>query len=229
MILLWALLIVQSGFTSDEWYTVTLNPSVRYGYYHDHVEIQGDRIIFQNHYWKHEEGFLNEEHLGGFSKNDPDLTPLFFNFQSKYRATEIKIDGTVKDGKWLTVKIHKTGQELPIITRTIPKKIILSIFFPVWLGKTLPSMKPGQTISFTTLLEDNLEASFNPVSGRVRLEKPDDYARKTSSQKLNVNYRDQQSIWYVDKKGIPLKMDLLSSKARVDRVSKETAERFLQE
>lgn len=204
----------------DEWYTVTIENQTHYGYYHDKVEILDHRIFFQNHYWKKEEGFINEEHLGAYSENTSDLKPLIFNFHTQYRTTAMTIDGSLSDGNLMTLKIKKGQEEGPSFKKSLPKKLILAIFFPVWLGKNLSTFKPGVNYPFKTLLEDGADPNFNPVSGWVRLEK---------TKKITVNYRNNLSTWTVDKKGMPLKIEMPTQKVTVQKVSEKVAKGFLVE
>jgi hypothetical protein len=213
----------------DAWYTVTVKPDVRYAYYNDRVELRGGRLFFQNKFWKQEEGYLNEEQIGAYAADDAELTPLFFNFHSTFRTTETTIDGNVKDGKSLTVKIRKGNTDLPIVKRSIPNKAILSLFFPLWLGKRLSQLKVGSPVTFTTILEDNIDVGFSPVNGTARLEKPDEFATKTKTSRLTVDYRDQRSFWYVEQSGMPVRIDMRDQKAVTDRVTPEAAKRFLEE
>jgi len=209
----------------DAWYTVTVSDSQHYGYYNDHVETKDGKVMFKNQFWKNEEGFINEESLGTFS-DATTLAPLFFNFRSVYRTTETQIDGTV-NGNELSVKTVRGGKELPIVRRALPPRTIFSAVFPVWLARKLPELKVDAHASFMTILEDNVEQQFNTVSGLARLEKPDEYAKKTGSKKIHVLYRDLASEWYFDDKGVPVRINMNGQKTRINRVSREEAEKFL--
>ncbi|MBL7716045.1 MAG: hypothetical protein JNL01_11325 [Bdellovibrionales bacterium] len=211
---------------ADTWYTVTIAGKTKYGYYNDKIVRRGDQLFFQNRYWKSEEGFINEEALGAIAKDDADLTPLVFNFQSKYRNSETKIDGSLKDGE-LTVKIKKGGKELPLVKRTGIKNAIFSVFFPVWLGKKFNEMKVGQTLSYLTILEDNIDQNFSSISGWVRQEKDDEFAIKNKAKKLAVTYRDLKSTWYILPSGTPIKIHLQDANTTIERVSEKVATQFL--
>jgi len=220
---------LKSGVLWDYWYTVTVNQNIRYAYYNDRVEVKDDRIHYQNRFSKQEEGYINEEQLGAFAMNNAELTPLFFNFHSTYRTAETKIDGNVKDGKLLTVKIRKGNTDLPLVNKGIPQKIIFSVFFPVSLAQKIPYLKTGQPGSFTSILEDNLEVGFASVPGTFRLETPDAFANTTKTSKVIVNYRDIQSIWYVEKTGAPIRIEMPAQKTLIERASEEDAQDFLEE
>lgn len=212
----------------DAWYTVTLSGSVHYAYYNDRIEKRQGRLFFQNRFWKQEEGFINEEQVGAYAEDNADLTPLFFNFHSTYRTTETQIDGTIENGARLTVKARRGGSDLPLVKRSIPKKLFLSVFFPVWLGRELSGLQPGKTRAFMTLMEDSLDAGFPTSHGSVRLEKPDEMAKKLGGKKLLVNYRDARSVWYVDDNGVPLRVEMPGRQNTViEKVTAENAQSFL--
>lgn len=211
---------------SDLWYTVSVN-KIPSEYYNEKVVSHGDNIQFLSHVWKKEEGYINEELLGAFSKADQDLTPLFFNFRSTYRASETVVDGNVRDGKTLVANIRKDGQKLPTVTRSVTPRTFFSVFFPVWLRKVVPSLKVGKTVSFSTILEDDVEHGFESESGVIHLEKPDAFAQETGTQKISVDYRSVRSFWWVEKTGLPLRTLMPESNVVIDRSTKEKAQAFL--
>ncbi|MGK5082912.1 hypothetical protein WDW37_06375 [Bdellovibrionota bacterium FG-1] len=211
----------------DAWYTVTVNKTMHYEYYNEHAEIKKDRVVFQTHAWKKEEHYINEEQLGAFAANDPDLTPLFFNFHSNYRTTEISIDGNVKDGKQLTVHIRKGQAEPAVVKRMVPKKTFLASLFPIWLGNHLANFKPGQLYGFHSILEDNLESGFTAVNGQVRREPDDSFAQTTHTLRLQVIYQNLKSFWWVEPTGGPVRIEMPSQKTLVERVERQKAETFL--
>jgi len=213
--------------TRDSWYVMTVDKTIRYGYYNERVELKRNRLFFQSHVWKKEEDYINEEQLGAFSENTPDLAPLFYNFHSTYRSSELTIDGNVKDGKVLHVKVRKGQTELPIIRKVLAPKTIFSQFFPVWLGFQLPKLKPGQSVSFLSILEDNLDLNFATVPGRIRLEKPDEFATKSGTRKISLEYREVKSTWYVDETGTAVRIEMPETRTVVEKVSKEVAQKFL--
>jgi hypothetical protein len=210
----------------DHWYTVTVGKADHYEYYNDHAEMKKGRVIFQNHAWKKEENFINEEQVGSFAENSPELPPLFFNFHSTYRSTETSIDGNVKD-RQLTVRVRKGETEMPLIKKGVAPKAFLSELFPVWLGYHLASFKVGQVQGFQTIIEDNLEAGFGPVSGQVRVEPADEFAKRTHTTKLLVDYQGIKSNWWVEEVGAPLRIEMPLQKIVVERVTREKAQAFL--
>jgi len=210
----------------DSWYTVTLQGKIPYGYYNDRVEKKQNKIAFKNQFWKKEEGHVNEEQLVAFAEDTPALTPVLFNFHSSYRATTIDIDGTIQGGK-LSVKSRKNGKTLKTIARSIPKGAFFSSMFPVWIGKRAAQLKEGKLVSFSTVLEDNLDRQYAPVSGTMRLEKADDYATKNSALKFAVTYQDRKSTWYVAKTGETLKIVMHDQAAVVEKTPEAAARKFL--
>jgi hypothetical protein len=215
----------------ESWYTVTVTgptgKRISFAYYLDRAERTQGRIRFQNQIWKKEEGFVNEESLGAFAQDDAALTPLFFNFRSAYRDSETTIDGTVGEKRSLSVRARRGGQDLPLIQRTLPTGVMFSSHFPLWLHRRLAELKPDRWVSFATVLEDNLEAGYATMDGRVRLEKEDATARRLGARRITVHYRDQDSVWYVDAQGVPLRIELTAQRATVERVTEKQARAFL--
>lgn len=210
----------------DYWYTVSVN-KIPAEMYNEKFVMHDDKIQYMQHVWKKEEGYMNEEQLGAFSKADENLTPLFFNFRSTYRTTETVIDGTVKNGKNLVVKIRKGTDALPSVSKSVPTGTFFSVFFPVWLRKAQPTLKEGKTVSFGTILEDDVENGFSTESGLVRLEKPDDFAQSSGTKKLAVDYLNSRTYWYIDSQGSPVKTVRPDGNMVIERVSKDKAEAFL--
>lgn len=210
----------------DSWYTVTLSGKVPYGYYNDRIEKKDGKIAFKNQFWKREEGHINEEQLVAFAEDNTDLTPLLFNFSSNYRDSQIDIDGNIQSGK-ITVKVRKSKQTLKPISRSIPKKTFFSSMFPVWVGKRSSELKQGKLISFSTILEDNVDRQYAPVAGSLRMEKPDEYATKNNALQLAVTYQDRKSTWYVAPSGETLKIVMHDQNAVVEKTTEAAARKFL--
>ncbi len=214
----------------DSWYTVGVN-NTPYAYYNEKVELKKDRVVFLHRMWKLEEGFLNEEQLGAVSANNPELTPMFFNYRSVYRGTEKTMDGTLGDkDRALSVTVKAGDPKKPeakIYKKVIPKGVIFSQFFPVWLGLKLPSLKPGKSTSFSTILEDDASNGFTPVGGNVTVESPDEFAKKSGTTRLKVVYRGETNHWWVNDKGMAEKIEMPKSNVLVQKVTQEKAEAFL--
>ena len=213
----------------DSWYTVTVNKKNHYGYYNDKVFERGGRVTFQNHFWKSEEGFINEEQLGAIAENNAELTPVFFNFRSSYRSVETNIDGSVGAKLQLTVKAKSGGKERQPIIRTLPKGLFVSSMFPLWIARQLPSLKPGQSRNFMTLLEDNLELAYRNIPGTATVEQPDEIARRTKTSKVTVSYLDRKSTWWIEPSGNAVRIEMPAQKIVVERVPREQAKAFLSE
>ncbi len=213
----------------DEWYIVTVAGKVHYGFYNDRVELRngGSQVFLKNEFWKQEEDYINREDLGVVAENTPLLTPMFFNFHSVYRTTETTIDGNVRDGKFLSVRIKRGGNELPIVQRSVPSKVFFSTLFPYWLGKQLPTLKIGDIRNFETIMEDNIELGFSPMEGQIKLEKPDEIAQSGGLKKVRVDSRGIRSWWWVNENGVAMRIEMPEQKTVVTRSTKEAAKKFL--
>jgi len=210
----------------DSWYTVTLTGNIPYGFYHDRIEKKDGKVAFKNEFWKKEEGSISEEKLVVFAEDNLELKPVLFNFQSTYKNTKIDIDGNVKD-KNIIVKARKDGKDLKPITRNLTNGTFFSSLFPVWVGKRLETLKEGKLVSFTTLLEDNLDKGYAPVSGSFRLEKNDEFAKQHQAKKIAVDYQNRKSIWYLGKNGEAIKILMKDPDATVEKTSEAIARKFL--
>ncbi len=210
----------------DHWYTVNVEPNYHYAYYNERVERKKGRLHVQSRMWKQEEGFINEEQLGSFSEDGPELRPIFFNFHSAYRTNEVTIDANVS-GKALAVKIRQGTQDAPPIKRVIANKDIFSSFFPVWVGIQLKAGK--SRASFHAVLEDNQELAFRAVPGNIRVEKPDEFSQKSGTTKLLVDHNGLKSVWYVENTGAATRIEMRSQHAIVEKVSEKQARAFLGE
>ena len=235
IILLMSLLLVPldartaSSDDFDGWYTITAFPKMHYAYYSEHIELKKGRLYYQSHMWKKEEGFLNEEELGAFAENNEALTPLFYNYHATYRTTETTIDGNVKEGNKLFVKVRRGDGEMPLIRKIVSKRAFFSAFFAVWLKRQLNTAHLNKNMNFLTILEDSIDVGFKTVPGHARLMPLDEYARKTETRRFAVEYHDMKSIWWVDKSGEALRIDMPAQKIVIERVSKAKAEAFLNE
>jgi hypothetical protein len=212
----------------DHWYKVTVQNRIRYAFYRETVDESEGKIRFAVNMKKLEDGFFNEENMAAFSKNDNELTPLFFNFRSMVRTTETVMDGTISDSQNLAIKIRRNNVEQPLIQKKIPKGTLFSSFFPLWLNRNLSKLKPLQPASFQTFLEDKPDLGFRLESGLVRLEKPDELSQKSSTQKLAVDYLGNRSIWYVKPNGSALRIEIPLQNLTVDLTTQSEAEIFLQ-
>lgn len=211
----------------SHWYTITIKDKIPYGYYNETVNDRGDQIHVQTDLWKKEEGYINEEHLSAFSKNTTELWPVFYNFYSTYRSRETKIDGTMKNEKYLAVSVREGKKSKPLITQHLPKKTILSSFFPVFLNKNLDQLKKRKSLSFYSVSEDDRRSEFRPQPGRVTIATPDDFAKKSQTTRLSIRHSGVQSSWWIDSQGAAVRIQMPAQKVEVKRVSEKEAKAFL--
>lgn len=222
----------------DVWFTVARkSPSgkpVPYQYYNDRLELKNGRLVFQNHLWKKEDGYINEEQIGAFAEGNEGLTPTLFNFKSSYRATELAIDGSFQEyasGKaatrQLTVKIRRNGENATAIKKTVDGHAILSTFFSAWLSKRLENWKPLGSQVFMAILENDLDGEFSPHAGTAKLENPDEHAKKYKAQKISLQFAGQKSIWWVDPRGVPYRIEFPEAKIVAERATEAQARKFL--
>lgn len=211
----------------DFWYTVTVGDTFPSSYYHEQVELKDGRFHYQIQIWKKEEGFINEEILGEFAKNDDALTPLFYNYKRIYNMSTLKIDGTFDDKHLLSVKANEKDHDLPFVKKQVPPGAILSYMFPVWLGKKVSKLKVNQPVSFQALLEDKREEGFPTSSGRVTLEPADDIAKQTGTKRIKVFFDNRDAIWWVKDNGIPMAIHIPLPNVLVQLTTREKAENFL--
>jgi hypothetical protein len=216
----------KSGLLWNAWYTMTVGEKIPYGYYNDKVERRDGKIAYQNQLWKTEEGFINEERVVSFGKDNENVSPLLFNFLGTYRDSEFSIDGTFSGTK-LNVKARRSKQALAPIETNVPEKAFLSTLFQVWIGKHLSAMTPGKRLSFVTLFEDALDTHYAPVNGAITLEAEDDYAKKTNSKKMTVELSDVKSVWYVLASGEAIRIEKPDQHLVIEKKTEAEARRFL--
>ena len=212
----------------EAWYKVVSADGTPVQYYRDRVTLTDSKLHFTNQVWKREEGYVNEEQLGAFANSTSDLSPLFFNFRSTYRASETVIDGTVQPDQTMAIKISKSGTDQHLIRRNLPKGTIFSSFFPVWIREKHKSLKVGENASFYALQEDDVDNSFSVNTGRVRREADDDYAKKTHTTKLMVEYRSIPSTWWVDAEGIAQRILMTQQNITVERTTEADAKKIFE-
>ncbi|MBS1961913.1 MAG: hypothetical protein JST04_06840 [Bdellovibrionales bacterium] len=210
----------------NSWYTMTVGEKVPFGYYNDRVEKRDGKYAYQNQLWKMEEGFINEERVVSFGKDDANVSPILFNFLGTYRDSEFSIDGTFKGTK-LSVKARRNKQNLPPIETNVPSKAFLSTLFQVWIGKHLPEAKPGKRLPFVTLFEDGLDTRYASINGAMTLEAEDDYAKKTGTKKLSVELAGMKSVWYVLPTGESVRIEKPDQHLVIEKKTEAEARRFL--
>lgn len=211
----------------DAWYTINAEKNIPYGYYHDRLEKKGDRLYYQSHIWKKEEQFTNEEQLGLYAQDDQNLKPLIYNFRSLYRTTETVIDGTVNERNLFKVSAKQGNNPLPPFQRTLPSKIIFSTFFPIWIQRNFTATDVGKTKSLMTIYEDSYDTRFETKSGTVKLEPDDKFAKQNQAKKFSVTIAGQKSTWYLDTKGVPLKILMHANNVMIQRSTEAQAKKHL--
>lgn len=210
----------------NSWYTMTVKGKIPFGYYNDRVEKKEGKFAYQNQLWKKEEGFINEERVVSFAKDDEKLTPVLFNFLATYRDAELVIDGTFT-GTELVAKIRKNKKTIEPIRTSVPSKAFLSTLFQVWMGKHLGQLVVGKSLSFVTLFEDGIDNRFATVVGSVTLEKDDETAKKTKSKKIAVVLADMKSTWYLLPTGEAVRIEKPDQDLVIERKSESEAKHFL--
>ena len=217
---------VRSALLWNSWYTMTVGEKIPFGYYNDKVERRDGKIAYQNQLWKTEEGFINEERVVSFGKDDANVTPLLFNFLGTYRDSEFTIDGTF-NGTKLNVKGRKSKQNLTPIETSVPAKAFLSTLFQVWIGKHLSELAPGKRMTFSTLFEDSLDTRYAPVNGSMTLEAEDAYSKKSGTKKLTIELADVKSVWYVLPSGESVRIEKPDQHLVIEKKTEAEARRFL--
>lgn len=216
----------------ETWYEILANKKTPYGTYQERVELKQGKLFIQTHTWKNEEGYINEEQVGAYAQKNDVLTPLFYNFRSVYRTTETTIDGTVQpDETTLVIKTKISTpaqiQELPPVKKNLPKGAFFAQFFPHWLSQQLPQLKPGKPVSFKSFIENDVQNKFTAVAGKIRLEKPDEFAQKNDAQKIHLEF-NQPSDWWI-KKGVVIRMSFPQSGIEVIETTKEKAQKLIKD
>ena len=219
---------IQAEVLWDNWYTVSDHGHPD-SYYNEKAEITGDRAKIQVNTWIKEGKRIKSENLGASAKNTALLEPLLYNFRTQGPGGEEKIiDGTIlNNGKIFSVKVKK-GSEVskPLRAEMIPK-LILSSFFPIWINKNYKRINGVQPIEFRAIVEDQVEAAIPVVLGTAYEMREDDYAKKTGTRKLRIEFNRIVAFWWVTKKGDALQIQLPSVDRLVKKVERTAAESFL--
>lgn len=211
----------------DAWYTVTAAGDVPYGFYNDRASIRDGKLHYRNRYWKSEEGYINEENVGVIAEPGADLTPVFFNFRSLYRAAETSIDGSAGQGRALSIRVKLNGKPKPPLQIVAPKGVLLSVLFPVWAGQHLTEIKNGKSASFLTLFENAYEENFPVVAGTMHSAPEDDFSRNSRTQKVRVSYANRNTFWYLEPSGLPVRILYPDQGMRAEKTTESKARAFL--
>lgn len=216
----------KSSLLWNSWYTMTVKGKIPFGYYNDRVEKKDGKFAYQNQLWKKEEGFINEERVVSFAKDNETLSPILFNFLATYRDAELVIDGTFS-GTELVAKIRRNKKSVAPIRASVPSKAFLSTLFQVWMGRHLDQLVVGKSLSFVTLFEDALDSRFSAVNGSVTLEKDDELATKTKSKKIAVVLSEMKSTWYLLPSGEAVRIEKPDQDLVIERKTESEALHFL--
>ncbi len=211
----------------DRWYTLTIEPNVHYGYYNEKAEERSGNLFLQTQIWKKEEDFINQEQMGILSKNDASLSPIAYNFRSTFRSSETVLDGTITDQRVLNIKAKIPPKPEQSLQKQLPKNVIFSSAFPLWIGKNIDRLKPKQPVSFQTFLEDSPQDEFRVEVGTVIRQEPDALAKSKKLIQLLVRFRGQESTWWVHPSGDAYQIHMKSQKVWIREVSKDVAMKFL--
>jgi hypothetical protein len=220
----------QASVLWDNWYTVSLKGAPS-SYYNEKVEVLSDRIKIQVNQWFKEgkEGkmVVRSENLGASAKNTPLLEPLLYNFRTVKDGVETSIDGTIlNNGKVFSVKIKTGDAEVKTLRAEMLPKLILTSFFPVWINKNYKRITGVQPIEFTSIVEDQVETTVPVVKGTAYEMREDDFAKKTGTRKLRIEFDRVVAFWWVTKNGDAVQIQIPSQEQLVKKVDKKTAENY---
>lgn len=211
----------------DNWYTVTDHGKPD-SYYNEKAMIQGDRAKIQVNTWTHEGKKIKSENLGATAKNTPLLEPLLYNFRTQEMGTEKIIDGTISEnGKVFSVKIKKGIEASKSLRAEMIPKLILASFFPLWINKNYKRISGVQPIEFQSIVEDQVEDQVPVVRGTAYEMREDDFAKKTGTRKLRIEFNRIVAFWWVTKNGDAVKIELPSLERVVKKTTRAEAESFL--
>ena len=212
----------------DNWYIVSDHGHPD-SYYNEKAEILGDRAKIQVNTWIKNGKKIKSENLGAAAKNTPLLEPLLYNFRTQDPMGQEKIiDGSIiNNGKVFSVKI-KSGLETskPLRAEMIPK-LILASFFPLWINKNYKRISGVQPIEFQAIVEDQVEGQIPVVHGTAYEMREDDFAKKTKTRKLRIEFNRVVAIWWVTPKGDALQIQVTELERLVKKTDRKTAETFL--
>jgi hypothetical protein len=214
----------------DNWYTVSLK-GAPYSYYNEKVEVLSDRIKIQVNQWFKEgkpgKMVVRSENLGASAKNTQFLEPLLYNFRTTKEGVETSIDGTIlNNGKVFSVKIKTGDAEVKTLRAEMLPKLILTSFFPVWVNKNYKRINGVQPIEFAAIVEDQVESTVPVVKGTAYEMREDDFAKKTGTRKLRIEFDRLVAFWWITKNGDALQIQIPSQEQFVKKVDKKTAEDY---
>jgi hypothetical protein len=210
----------------DDWYTVSDHGHPN-SYYNEKAEISGDKAKIQVNTWIKDGQKIRSEALGEVSKNTQLLEPLLYDFRTQTAEGQDKvIDGSIT-GKVFSVKI-KTGIQTskPLRAAMIPK-LILASSFPLWINKNYKRINGVQPIEFQAIIEDQVENEVPIATGTAYEMRQDDFAKKTGTRKLRIEFNKLVAMWWVTPKGDAIQIQITAAEQIVKKVDRKTAEAFL--
>ena len=212
----------------DNWYVISEH-GIPSSYYNEKAEIAGDKAKIQVNTWIKDGKRIKSENLGASAKNTNLLEPLLFNFRAQGLAGEEKIiDGTVlNNGKVFSVKAKEGIAPSKSLRAEMMPKIILTSFFPLWINKNYKRITGVQPIEFTAILEDKIKDEIPVVVGTAYEMREDEFAKKTKTRKLRIEFGKVVAFWWVTKKGDALQIEVPSAGQTVKKVDRTAAEHSL--
>ena len=211
----------------DNWYTIS-DHNHPDSYYNEKAEISGDHAKIQVNTWIRDGQKIRNESLGAVAKNTVLLEPLLYNFRTQSSKGEEKvIDGSIlSNGKVFSVKI-KSGLNSPKSLRAaMVPKLILASFFPLWIHKNYKRISGVQPIQFQAIVEDQVDTAVPIVTGTAYEMKQDDFAKKTNTRKLRIEFNRLVAIWWVTPKGDAIQIQIPQLEKMVRKTERKTAENY---
>ncbi len=212
----------------NNWYTVSDHGHPD-SYYNEKAETVGDRAKIQVNTWIKVGKIIRSEALGSVAKNTQLLEPLLYDFRTQTDDGQEKvIDGSiVENGKVFSVKM-KSGIEAskPLRAEMMPK-LILSSFFPMWIHKNYKRITGVQPIEFQAIVEDQVDSTVPVVNGTAYEMRQDDFAKKTNTRKLRIEFNKIVAFWWVTPKGDAIQIQVPELERLVKKVDQKTAQDYL--
>ncbi len=213
----------------DNWYVVTDHGHPD-SYYNEKATTLGDRAKIQVNTWILENGKVRSENLGATAKNTALLEPLLYNFHTTENNEDKSIDGTIlENGKVFSVKTKKGDRPSTSLRAQMLPKLILASFFPLWVHQNYKRISGVQPIEFQAIVEDKVEGEVPVVSGTAYEMKQDEFAQKTGTRKLRIEFNKLVAFWWVTKNGDAVKIELPTLARVVKKTDKATAESSLKQ
>jgi hypothetical protein len=224
-----SLIPCNAGTIWDNWYTVSQDGAPQ-SYYNEKFDDLKETVKIQLNTWilvDAKTKTVQSENLGATAKNTTLLEPIRYNFRTVENKVEKSIDGSVqKDGKIFTSITTLNGKPShPLKAEMIPK-LILTSFFSVWVHKNYKRINGAQPIEFHAIVEDQTTDQVPVIKGTAYEMMADDFAKKTKTRKLRIEFNQLVAFWWINPNGEALKITLPSLKKEVLKVDRGTALAF---